>query len=218
MTLHTRTLRTRTLRTRTLPSRTLATRAPRSRSLRAGLAGAVLAAALATGPAVALAPQASAATPYCGITWGSLARTRPAPTVNTVTGIRAGRHACYDRLVIDIAGTRPTGFDVRYVTAVEAQGSGQPVPLRGGARLAITVHSPAYTGAGRATYRPANRLELVDVAGYSTFRQVAWGGSFEGQTTIGLGVRARLPYRVFTLTDTAAGTTRVVIDVAHRWS
>lgn len=56
------------------------------------------------------------------------------------------------------------------------------------------------------------------MSGYSTFRQVAWGGSFEGQSTIGLGVRARLPYRVLTLTDTATGRTRVVIDVAHRWS
>ncbi|WP_428834267.1 AMIN-like domain-containing (lipo)protein [Lentzea roselyniae] len=28
-----------------------------------------------------------------------------------------------------------------------------------------------------------------DVSGYSTFRHVAWAGQFEGQTTIGLGVR-----------------------------
>jgi len=32
---------------------------------------------------------------------------------------------------------------------------------------------------------------------------------------MGLGVRARLPFRVFTLTD--ATTSRLVIDVAHHW-
>ena len=57
------------------------------------------------------------------------------------------------------------------------------------------------------------------MAGYSTFRQVAWAGTFEGQTTLALGVRARLPFRVFTLdgVPNSGDTPRVVIDVAHRW-
>jgi hypothetical protein len=95
-------------------------------------------------------------------------------------------------------------------------GSGTLVPLRGGAQIRIIVHAPAYNERGRLTYRPANPRELVDVTGYSTFRQVAWAGSFEGQTTIGLGVRARLPMRVFVLPRDGGGH-RVVIDVAHRW-
>ncbi|MGM1058153.1 AMIN-like domain-containing (lipo)protein, partial [Saccharothrix sp. Mg75] len=61
------------------------------------------------------------------------------------------------------------------------------------------------------TYSPANRSELVDVTGYATFRQAAWAGSFEGRSTIGLGTRALLPFRVFTLPG------RVVVDVAHTW-
>ncbi len=56
---------------------------------------------------------------------------------------------------------------------------------------------------------------LVTVTGYRTFAQVAWAGSLEGQTTIGLGVRALLSFRVVVL-PTPAGT-RVVVDVAHRW-
>jgi hypothetical protein len=56
----------------------------------------------------------------------------------------------------------------------------------------------------------------VNVAGYSTFRQVAFTGSFEGQTLIGLGVRARLPMRAFVLDGPGDGS-RLVIDVAHRW-
>jgi hypothetical protein len=45
---------------------------------------------------------------------------------------------------------------------------------------------------------------------------LASAGSFEGQTTIGLGVRARLPFRVFTLDGPGNGS-RIVIDVAHHW-
>ena len=58
--------------------------------------------------------------------------------------------------------------------------------------------------------------ELLDPAGYRTFRHVAWAGSFEGQSTLGLGVRARLPFRVFLLDGPGTGS-RMVVDVAHRW-
>ncbi len=100
---------------------------------------------------------------------------------------------------------------MRYVDDVYEDGSGRLVPLRGGAKLQVVVFSPAYDDAGNPTYTFANRAELVNVTGYSTFRQVAWAGSFEGATTVGLGVRARLPFRVFTLPG------RVVLDVAHQW-
>ena len=95
-------------------------------------------------------------------------------------------------------------------------GSGTPIPLRGGARLAVVVLVPAYDSAGQPTYRPVNVKELTNVTGYRTFRQVAWAGSFEGRTTVGLGVRARLPFRVFTLAGPGDGS-RLVIDVAHTW-
>jgi len=75
---------------------------------------------------------------------------------------------------------------------------------------------PSYDDAGHSTYNPANRKALTNVRGYRTFRQVADAGSFEGETTIGLGVRARLPFRVFTLTGPGT-TSRIVVDVAHRW-
>lgn len=67
----------------------------------------------------------------------------------------------------------------------------------------------------RSRGRP-DRHEALAVGGYDTFRQVAFLGTFEGETQIGLGVRARLPFRVFTLTGPGAGS-RLVVDVAHRW-
>ena len=89
---------------------------------------------------------------------------------------------------------RRPGYRVEYVTAVTMDGSGQVVPLRGGARLQVVAIAPAYDAQGNATYHPANPRELVNVTGYATLRQVAWAGSFEGRTTIGVGVRARLPF------------------------
>lgn len=43
-----------------------------------------------------------------------------------------------------------------------------------------------------------------------------WAGTFEGYTSLGLGVRARLPFRVFALDGPGDGS-RLVVDVAHRW-
>ena len=65
------------------------------------------------------------------------------------------------------------------------------------------MNSTYDTTTGAPTYVPADRNELVNVTGWRTFRQVAYGGSFEGYTTIGVGLRARLPFRVFTLSGPA---------------
>ena len=133
-----------------------------------------------------------------------------------ITDVRAGRHTCFDRMVVDLRG-RGAGYTVQYVPQVFAEGSGNVIPLRGGAKLAVVVKAPTYNvSTGVSTYNPANTSELVNVAGYSTFRQIAFGGSFEGYTTIALGVRARLPMRVFVLHGPASGS-RVVLDVAHHW-
>lgn len=152
-------------------------------------------------------PAASAA-PYCGIVWGSLAKSAPGLSQAPVSNVRTGQHTCYDRFVVDVAGD-VGGYTVRYVAHVTQDGSGATIPTRGGAALQITVNDPS-------AYAPANRLELRDVSGYRTFRQVVFAGSFEGYTSFGLGVRARLPFRVFTL-DGPGSASRLVVDVAHRW-
>jgi hypothetical protein len=158
----------------------------------------------------------AAATPYCGITWGSLTKSQTATAVAPLVNIRAGRHDCYDRLVLDMRSAAD-GFRVEYVPEVYRDASGELVPLRGGAKLLIVAYAPAYdVETGETTYAPADQSELVNVSGFTTFRQVAWAGSFEGQSNIGLGVRARLPFRVFTLDGPGTGS-RIVIDVAHQW-
>jgi hypothetical protein len=166
-----------------------------------------------------VAPTAASAATYCGITWGSLNKSSTGGS-GFLDDVRAGRHDCFDRLVLDIYGNPSFhSWHVGYVPQVTEDPRGRPVPLRGGAFLDIVVTAPDHTPNGTLTYAPANRRELVNVSGFRTFRQVAWAGSFEGTSQIGLGVRARLPFRVTTLSGipgTANGT-RVIIDVAHAW-
>lgn len=167
---------------------------------------ATLAAPVAVTGTGSAAPASPA--PFCGITWGSTARaTSPAQLwTGPVSGVRAGRHACYDRLVIDLArGRGSLGYHVRYVSAVTAPGSGLPVAVGGGARIQVTVNAPSTLGPTTTSF-----------PGWTTFRQLKGVGSFEGYTDYGLGVRARLPMRVLVLTD-ADGSRRLVVDVAHRW-
>lgn len=189
------------------------------RTLRTGLATALLVAGLGLTPAspavTAAATPALAPASYCDLDWGSLPESRSHTSKATVTDIRAGRHSCYDRLVIELKG-KVKGYDVRYVKAVYTEGQGRRVPLSGDADLRIIVKAPAYDSDGDATYHPDSRTRAVSVSGFRTFKQVAFLGSDEGQTSFGLGTRARLPFRTFTL-DGPGGRSRLVIDVAHRW-
>ncbi|GAB2610346.1 AMIN-like domain-containing (lipo)protein [Kribbella endophytica] len=173
--------------------------------------------AVAALPAAAAPPDTTAARPSaeCASGWGSLPEATKTLRPATVENVRTGRHACFDRLVIDLAGPA-TAYQVQYVNVVQQEGSGDPIPARGGAKLRIDVEAPAYDDAGRPTYPLKNLREVSNVSGYDTFRQVAWGGSFEGRTTLALGVRARLPFQSHLLTG-PGNSHRLVVDVAHRW-
>lgn len=98
----------------------------------------------------------------CGVTWGSLAKNVVDARVGdgTITDLRAGRHTCFDRTVIDVAGivASKIGYHVRYVDTVHAPGSGRAVPLAGGARMQVDVTVPAHTPrAARPTRRGTGR-------------------------------------------------------------
>lgn len=153
---------------------------------------------VALGATLLIAPTANAT--VCPTGWGSLPKVNSAGSLAHITGVRAGRNDCYDRLVFDVNGAAP-GWSVRYVDTVFSEGKGDPLPVTGGAKLEVVVRSLSDTNV------------MPNVSGFSTFRSVVYGGSFEGQTTVGLGVRARLPFRVFTLSNPS----RVVLDVAHHW-
>jgi hypothetical protein len=180
-------------------------------------AGAVAVPALAgsSTTATVVSTTTTTTTSKCPTGWGSLPEASTFRGAGVLTNVRTGRHACFDRIVFDVKG-KPSWFRVHYVKNVATVGEGKLVPLRGGAKLEIILSVPSYDENYRSTYNPANHNELTNVRGYRTFRQVADAGSFEGETTIGLGVRARLPFRVFTLAGQGS-TSRIVVDVAHRW-
>ena len=175
------------------------------------VAGFALAFSLALSGVAVAAPSA----PACSVTWGSQPKSAAGGPSGTITNVRAGQQDCYDRMVVDVAGN-VGGYAVRYVDEITSIGSGEVIPVRGGAKLQVTVFAPTYDQNYEPTYEPANVRELVNVSGYATFRQLVFGGSFEGVSDFGVGVRARLPFRVFVLAGPGSNS-RVVMDVAHHW-
>jgi hypothetical protein len=160
--------------------------------------------------AVALPAQAATtATATCSTHWGTGPRHKDQMVQTKVRGVRAGQHTCFDRLVIDLGAGRAPGYDVRYVRAFHADGSGKLVRTSGKAKLLVVVQAPA------ASAFNASSRHLVSVTGFASFRQVAGLGSFEGITSLGIGVKAKTPFRVFEYKN-AAHKFVLVIDVAHR--
>jgi hypothetical protein len=175
----------------------------------AALVGAVVASLSASAaPARSTAPAALARATACPNHWGHLAKHGGTMVRARVSNVRAGKHACFDRLVVDVGGHNQAGYRVRYVHRIISDGSGQVVHVQGGARLLVSVMAPAASGFA------VNSHHVVNVDGFRTFRQVVGAGSFEGITTLGLGVRARLGFRVFTVRVDKHHTS-LVIDVAH---
>jgi hypothetical protein len=124
----------------------------------------------------------------------------------TLTGLRAGHHASFDRVVFQLDGPVPSYYSVRYVPMVRLDGSGNPLPLRGMAFLEVVIRAPTHDEDYRPVLSPT-RLR----PDFPALREVNAPGSFEGQTTAGIGVTQRVGFRVLEL----ANPTRIVIDLAH---
>lgn len=179
-------------------------------TIKTALVTAVSASCLLAGGIVTSAP-ADAAAPYCGITWGSTAKTSANESSAYVLRTRAGEHACYDRLVVDLGrGSGAVGYTVKYVTKATGIASGLPITVKGGAIIQITVNARS----NAKTVMPPKAGQ--NFTGYRTFQQLKSTGSFEGRSGYALGVRARLPMRVMSY-EKADGTWVLVVDVAHRW-
>lgn len=165
---------------------------------------ALASAAVSLGLVTAVAPAVSASTPW---------HTRP--TVHSATkaklthvvDLRYARHAKFDRVVIDITGRRPA-YSIRYARRLLFDPSGKPVPLQGRRKVSLSI-TPAstHTRAGKSVY-DGPRLRQVHLP---SLRGVALTGDFEGVVSFGFTTSARVPYRIFTLTD----PTRLVVDFHH---
>jgi hypothetical protein len=130
----------------------------------------------------------------------------PAPTV---TAIRVGHHASYDRVVIQLKGAHAPGFDVKYVRQLTADPSGKKVDLLGAFQLQLVV-TPANghdvnTGHSTLTTPARTKWRLDEV------RETAVIGDSEGVFTVGVGLHAKAPFRVLTLHNPL----RIVVDIKH---
>ena len=123
--------------------------------------------------------------------------------------LRFGTHDGYDRVVLELTGEGAPGWHASYVEEPADQASGDVVDVDGEAYLVLLVRGLAYpTEEGAVEYDGPQRLTPDDGG---VIRDVVFGGLFEGQQEIFLGLASEQPFRVFRLED----PTRVVVDVQH---
>ena len=144
------------------------------------------------------------------------ASTQPAVLKSTdadvalLTDVRAARHEGYDRVVFEFRNVAP-GYDVRYVERpVRADGSGEEVPVDGGAVLLVRME-PALDAdltqeSAPRTYLGPQRFTPADAA---VVAELVRTGGFEAVLTWAVGVDEKRPFRVTRLD----GPPRIVIDV-----
>ncbi|MEV1318103.1 hypothetical protein AB0J14_18710 [Micromonospora arborensis] len=177
---------------------------------------AVVVAGLVAGAGSSSAAGTATGSPYCGITWGSAEKSAGALSSAPLVDVRTGRHDCYDRVVFEFAGP-VDGYAVGYgETWTEGEGLALSPYTAGGALLRVSLRAPAYDDAHQGTVPYAVGAHVANLLRYPTLRDVVFGGSFEGYSTFGVGVRARLPFRTFVLAGPGTHS-RIVLDVAHQW-
>lgn len=124
-----------------------------------------------------------------------------------ITGMRAGVHEGFDRLVVDFAGSGDLGWDARWVGQPIEQGRGERLDIEGPAYLDISIRGTSFpqTDADYEVY-------YDDHTGPSAggIRSV-YDSSFEGTTHIVIGTDAEAQFRVFQLQDPL----RLVVDVSR---
>jgi hypothetical protein len=154
--------------------------------------------------------------------WGTGARQSSTMAQEEFYNVRVGRHDCYDRVVFDINGVVPgtpvAGYHVSYVNGeVTADGSGQPVPTEGNAALQVVVRAPILGSVSGNTQAPPrvghDYYSTRQLRSWASLKEVTYAGSFEGQTTIAVGVPSMRPFRVGAFERD--GYTHVYVDVAH---
>ncbi|MDS0139871.1 MULTISPECIES: hypothetical protein [unclassified Amycolatopsis] len=144
-----------------------------------------------------------------GILAAAAGPAQAAPVTPTMTNIRTGLNTGFDRVVLDLtSGPAPT-VSYQLVDELTADASGEIVWLTGEFFIDVAVHpAAAHDENGNPTYPGPTKFRTRNLRNVMA---VAVTGDFEGQVSIGLGVRSRTAVNVFTLT----APNRVVIDVAH---
>ncbi|MEV4220171.1 hypothetical protein [Nonomuraea sp. NPDC049725] len=123
-----------------------------------------------------------------------------------VTGVRAGRHDGFDRVVVDFAGSLP-GYTAQWADELVQDGSGTPIDLGGGLALHLLLTpADAHTEDGTPTW-----TDGPDAGSLEAVTRIVKTGDFEGRVGIALIMPGRTAFRV----KEYSGPSRLVVDVRH---
>ena len=121
-----------------------------------------------------------------------------------ITNVRVGRHADFDRVVLDLQGEGTPGWSTRFKTDPVQDGSGFPVEYEGETSLELAISGLAMPG---ADYQP---IGTVPGAG-GVVTEVIPGGWFEGMSFVVIGLTGERPYSIQMLENPP----RLVVDILH---
>lgn len=120
--------------------------------------------------------------------------------------VRVGRHDCFERTVLEFAGSALPQYQVEVSSPPFVGPSGQAVEVRGKSFLRVRLGTAnAHTESGTAT---VGRDPLLP-NGFAALEQVQLIEDFEAVVVMIIGLDQPRPFRVFTATR----PTRLVIDV-----
>ena len=151
---------------------------------------------------------AAAANPAGQAEWSTATREagKAGAGASILRGMRVGRNAGFDRLVLDFGDSPVPPYQVEYVDSPVRQcGSGEAVPVAGQGWLKVRLRaSQAHDDAGNATVRDRQIVATTPV-----LREVEIICDFEGEVEVVLGVQAPNPYRVLVV----PAPNRLIVDV-----
>jgi hypothetical protein len=131
------------------------------------------------------------------------------PAFSQLTSIRVGRHATFDRVVLDFRGPLPTSVRVSWVNNLIADPSAKRVSIPGNKFVSIVIQNGASTDlSGRSTYPGPRKFTTRQLR---NIEAVTITGDFEHVLSIGLGTGHRTWLHAFTLTT----PNRLVIDIGR---
>ncbi|MEV8633296.1 hypothetical protein AB0395_16710 [Streptosporangium sp. NPDC051023] len=168
-----------------------------------------------TTPATTVPPRpptpASSASPESGLRPPTSTREvevrRTTDNPPLVLGARFAAHEGFDRVVIDLRGGLP-GYSVRWVPKLVQDGSGDPIDVKGGAYLQVTITpANAHGESGSPTWvgGPIFQADLGNV------QTVVKTGDFEAVVGVGIVLDHKAGFRVLEQRNPQ----RLIVDVAH---
>lgn len=122
-----------------------------------------------------------------------------------VTNVRVGRHATFDRVVLDLEGEGTPGWFAEFNTDPRQDGSGFPVEFEGATSIDLWVDGLEMPG---QDYQP---IGTKPGAG-GVVTEVVAGGWFEGQSQFVIGLPGERPYSIQMIDNPQ----RLVVDILHQ--